>query len=102
MTAGPSRRLSSRQRRCLQALAEQGSWPATTGEFGWRPDVPVGDWARDSRRVLASLAELGLAASDGTTTLAGARTAAGLPGIRTARAHRYTITELGEQAAARV
>lgn len=94
MTA--TQRLSSRQRQCLQALAKQREWPATRGDHGWSPTTPVGQWAPDTRRLLASLAALGLARDESTTTV-GRPTSSPDLGV-TLRARRYSITEQGEEA----
>ncbi|OBF77065.1 hypothetical protein [Mycolicibacterium fortuitum] len=85
--------LSSRQRRCLQALAVQGEWPAARGDHGWRGVAGQAPWAADSRRLLASLARLGLVVDESTTTV-GRLPSTGL-GL-SLRARRYVITERGK------
>lgn len=95
-------RLSSRQRQCLQALAEQGEWPARRGDFGWSGSAGQAGWAPKTRELLASLAALGLAADESTITVAGSiNYSAGSLTRSTARARRYTITDKGQEAARR-
>lgn len=91
-------RISSRQRRCLQALAQQGEWPALSGEFGWRDTIVVGacDWRADTRSLLASLADLGLVADESTTTVG--RPMASADRAVSLRARRYAITDAGRAA----
>lgn len=95
-------RLSSRQRQCLQALAEQGEWPARRGDYGWSGSAGEAGWAPKTRELLASLATLGLASDDSTLTVAGSiNYSAGAVTKGVARARRYTITAKGREMAQR-
>lgn len=76
-------RLSRRQRDCLRALAVQGHWPGRATN-GW-DRVAVGEWAKDTPRVLRGLVGLGLVVDESVRTID-----AGL-----VRAQRFSISDAG-------
>ena len=87
-------KLSRRERLVLAALARQTTWPQRT-TTGWVGDAAQQDWVPASRKVLARLAQLGLAQDLSIDHIAavGQR-------LTMARGERYTITDAGRKALA--
>ncbi len=91
-------RLSSRQRGCLQALVDQGEWPAVRGEFGWAGVASRAPWAADTRQLLAALARMGLVVDESSRTV-GSRIGADGSALRGVfRASRYVPSAAGRAA----